>query len=86
MVEKPEPLFVVYPTVNKDGYSVQAVPLKKDSQEIRKSFPKSWCGKTDTDLEKVSGIKGAKFCHNSGFLAGAYYFEGAIKLAEKALL
>jgi uncharacterized UPF0160 family protein len=85
LVEKPEPLFVVYPTVNKDGYSIQAVPLKKDSQEIRRSFPKSWCGKTDADLEKVSGVKGAKFCHNSGFLAGAYDFDGAKQLAKKAL-
>jgi len=85
LVEKPEPLYVVFPTINNDGWMVQAVPVKKDSQEVRKPFPQSWRGKTDSELEKVSGVKSAKFCHNAGFLAGAHDFEGIKQLAQKAL-
>jgi len=85
LVEKPEPLYVVFPTINNDGWMVQAVPVKKDSQEIRKPFPQGWRGKAGVDLEKVSGVKSAKFCHNAGFLVGAHDFEGIKQLAQKAL-
>jgi len=85
LVEKQEPLFVVFPTINNDGWMVQAVPLKKDSQDIRKKFPQSWLGKAGPDLAEVSGVKTAKFCHSAGFLAVANDFEGAKQLAQKAI-
>lgn len=85
LVEKPEPLFVVFPTINNDGWMVQAVPLKKDSQDIRKKFPQSWLGKAGQDLAEVSEVKGSKFCHSAGFLAVATDFEGAKQLAQKAI-
>lgn len=85
LIEKSEPLFVVFPTINNDGYMIQAVPAKKDSQEIRKKFPENWRGKAGEDLEKVTGIKGSKFCHNAGFLAVTNDLEGAVKLAQEAI-
>lgn len=85
LLEKPEPLYVVFPTINNDGFMVQAVSFKKDSQEVRKKFPEKWLGKAGVDLEKISGVKGAKFCHNAGFLAVASDLDGAKQLAQKAL-
>jgi uncharacterized UPF0160 family protein len=85
LIEKPEPLFVIFPTTNDDGYMIQAVPLKKDSQEIRQKFPASWLGKADISLEEATGIKGAKFCHSAGFLAVAIDLETAKALAQKAI-
>lgn len=85
LIEKPEPLFVIFPTINNDGWMIQAVPLRKDSQEIRRKFPEGWRGKADIELEKVTQVAGAKFCHNAGFLVVARDFDGAIALAEKAI-
>jgi uncharacterized UPF0160 family protein len=85
LVEKPEPLFVVFPTINNDGWMIQAVPLKNDSQEIRQKFPENWRGKADAELIKYSGVADAKFCHISGFLAVTSSLEGAKKLAEKTI-
>ena len=85
MAEKPEPLFVVYPSLNKGLWNVKAVRKNINSFEIRASFPASWSGKTMEDLSEVSGIKGAFFCHKNLFLAVADSKEGAISLAKKAL-
>jgi uncharacterized UPF0160 family protein len=85
LVDKAEPLFVIFPTINNDGWMIQAVPLKKDSQEIRQKFPVNWLGKADGALEEVTGIKGAKFCHSSGFLAVTNDFDGAKSLVKKAI-
>ncbi len=86
LIEKPEPFFVIFPTINNDGFMVQAVPAKKDSQEIRKKFPENWRGKAGVDLENVTNVKGTKFCHNAGFLAVTSDLEGAIQLAQAAVL
>jgi uncharacterized UPF0160 family protein len=40
----------------------------------------------DEELQKISGVSDATFCHRGLFLAGAKSKEGAIKLAEIALL
>ncbi len=85
MAEKPEPLFVVYPSLNQGLWNVKAVRTNINSFEIRASFPASWSGKTMEDLSEVSGIKGAFFCHKNLFLAVADSKEGAIALAKKAL-
>jgi len=51
----------------------------------RKFLPKSWAGKKDMDLEEVTGIKGATFCHNHLFMAVAKTKEAILKMAEIAL-
>ncbi len=48
-------------------------------------FPAAWRGRIDDDLERVSGIRGAVFCHRSGHLAVARSREEAVLLAELAL-
>lgn len=82
----PEPIFVVYPP--KDSYatwSLVAVDVDDFSYESRKKLPESWAGKMDEELEKVTGVPGAVFCHNKRFIAVAKTKEAILKLAEIAL-
>ncbi len=84
VVSYSEPLFVISPKPNKT-WSVEAV-VKIDAKfERRIYFPESWSGKRDGDLEKITGVSGAIFCHNDRFVAVAKSKEGAIALAKLAL-
>ena len=79
-----EPLYVIS---NKNGlWRVEAVRKEKYNFETRKPFPESWAGKRDQELSSITGVSDATFCHNGRFLAVSKSKEGAIKLAEKALL
>ena len=49
-------------------------------------MPIDWRGKRDEELQKVTGIKTARFCHNAGFICSLEKKEDAIKLAELANL
>lgn len=80
----PEPLYVIFPKSGK--WSVVCVRKDDKSFENRKSFPESWAGLMDEELAKVSGVPDATFCHNARFLAVARSKDGAIALANKALL
>lgn len=79
-----ETLFVVYP--REDGnFGVKAIRKDMDSFENRKDLPESWAGLKGEELEKVSGVPGAIFCHRELFMASAKTKEGAIMLARIAL-
>ena len=80
-----EPLFVVYPRVNDGSWGVKAVRKEPKTFKNRKDFPKSWAGLRDEELQKITGISDAIFCHRGLFMAVAKTKEGAIKLAELAL-
>jgi uncharacterized UPF0160 family protein len=80
----PEPLYVIYP--KSSVWHLQCVAIKAHSFENRKSLPQEWAGKLDGAMAEASGVVDATFCHNGRFLAVAKSKEGAIKLAEKALL
>lgn len=78
---------VLYIISMKSGlWRVEAARKEKYNFETRKPFPESWAGKRDDELVSVTGVSDATFCHNGRFLAVAKSKEGAIKLAEKALL
>lgn len=51
----------------------------------RKSVPKEWKGLCDADIQKVTGIDTATFCHPAGFIGGAETFADAYALAKKAV-
>ena len=51
----------------------------------RKDLPKSWAGLVDEELQKISGVPDAMFCHRGLFVANAKSREGAIKLAQIAV-
>ncbi len=78
-----EPLFVVYKT---EEWRIVAMRLDYNSFKNRKDFPIAWAGLREEELQKVTGVPDATFCHRGLFLAGAKSKEGAIALAQKALL
>ncbi len=79
-----EAKFVVYPSM-RGGYNVQGVPAEEGSREIKVPFPSDWCGLENEHLEEISGIKGMKFCHKSGFLIAVDCLETAMSAAKKAM-
>ncbi len=83
-IEYPEPLYVIIPKAGK--WNVYCVQKEEKSFENRKSLPGTWAGLRDEELRKVTGVADAIFCHNNLFLAIAKSKEGAVKLAQKALL
>ena len=79
-----EPLYVVFPKVG--TWRVECVRKGIYSFENRKPLPRAWAGKRNIEMAEASGVPDAIFCHNGRFLAVAKSKEGAICLAEKALL
>jgi uncharacterized UPF0160 family protein len=80
-----EPLFVLYPRESEGGWCIKTVRKEGTEFENRKDFPKSWSGLRDQELQKVTGVSDAVFCHRALFLAVAKTKEGAMALAERAL-
>ncbi len=75
--------FVVSPTKGKTQWRISCI---QDVQlQNKKSLPQSWAGLRDLELEKVTGVVGAQFCHRNLFMAAASSKESAIKLAKIAL-
>ena len=81
----PEILFVIYPRETDNSWGVKAVRKDSKSFENRKDLPSSWGGLKNEELQKISGVKDAVFCHRALFMAVAKSKEGAIELAKKAL-
>jgi uncharacterized UPF0160 family protein len=76
--------FVVFPSL-RGGYNVQAVPDAPGSFGQRKSLPESWAGLRDGELQEVTGVETAMFCHNGRFICGAETLEDALSLARLAV-
>ena len=79
-----EALYVVYPSQTGE-WRIQTVPVEPGSFEDRKSLPKPWAGLSGQELQEVTGIEDAMFCHNGLFIAGAESFESTMKMAAIAL-
>lgn len=82
----PEPLFAVYPRKTGGTWGVKAIRQDPKTFVNRKNLPKSWAGLHDEELVNVSGVADAVFCHRALFLAAAKSKEGAIKLAQIAVV
>ena len=80
----PDSVFVIFPDSN-GTWRVQAIPEDKRSFKSKKSLPESWAGLNAEELQKVTGINDAIFCHAGRFIAGAKSKEGILKMAELAL-
>ncbi|MBI3888648.1 MYG1 family protein [Candidatus Nomurabacteria bacterium] len=81
----PEPLFVIYPRVITSDWGVEAVRDNPKTFKNRKSLPEAWAGLREEELQKVTGVPDAIFCHRGLYLAVAKTKLGAIALAQKAL-
>lgn len=83
MASYPEPLYVVYE--RSDGsWSAKAVRTNPVEFTARKAFPESWAGLKDQELQIITGVADALFCHNGRFIAVAKTRDGALTLAQKA--
>lgn len=76
-------LFVINPR-GKD-WTLNGIKLSKDTFDQRADLPAAWAGLTGAALEKATGVKGAKFCHNARFIAVADSREAILKLADLAV-
>lgn len=85
IVPKPEPVYLITKDAGSGEHRIHAVPIEEGGLENRKPFPKSWRGKNDEELQKETGIAGAVFCHNSGFMAVAKDLDSAIEMSQKSL-
>lgn len=79
-----EALYMVYPSQT-GQWRIQSVPVEPGSFENKKSLPASWGGLSDSELQDVTGINDAMFCHNGLFIAGAESFESVMEMASLAL-
>ena len=84
----PEPLYYICPSGHSDEWKVETVSINSETLESRKLFPESWRGLMDgsQELKDLTGVDDVFFCHKSGFLLHVKSKEGAIALAEKALI
>lgn len=79
-----EILFVVFPSA-RGGFNCQCVPDVPGGYGQRKAMPKEWRGLTGEELQKVTGVPDAVFCHPAGFIGGAETLEGAVEMAKRAV-
>lgn len=76
--------YVVFCSSSTD-YRVVCVPNNPGSFVCRKFLHKEWRGVRDADLQKISGIEGANFVHQTGFIGGCKTKEGSLEMAVKSL-
>lgn len=81
--EFPELLFVVVP--REQMFALRAVRKNASTFENRKDLPLTWAGKVGKELEEITGVVGANFCHNKRFVANAKTKEAILALLDKAL-
>ncbi|MBE5820294.1 MAG: MYG1 family protein [Clostridiales bacterium] len=77
-------LYVIYPS-NRGDYKVRCVPDVLEGFGQRKTLPSEWHGLKGEELQKVTKVSDAVFCHPNGFVAGADSLEGALALANLAI-
>ncbi|MFZ3011834.1 MAG: MYG1 family protein [Minisyncoccia bacterium] len=80
-----ETIYIVYPRSTDNSWGVEAIRKDFKSFENKKNLPNSWAGLKDNELQKITGVSDAIFCHRALFMAVAKSKEGAIKLAQIAL-
>ncbi len=78
-------LLVVFPDVLDGQWCVQVVPAGEHTFTSKILFPESWAGKRGEELEKVTGVTGAIFCHSGRFFAAGNSKEVVLKLADIVL-
>ncbi len=81
----PEPLFVVKPNFQDNTWRVNAMRDSQHKFKNRMDLPESWGGKVGEELQKITGVSDATFCHKGRFTMGAKTKESAIALAKQAL-
>ncbi|WP_138470778.1 MYG1 family protein [Poseidonocella sp. HB161398] len=76
-------LFVVTPRGG--DWTLGGIRLNDDGFEQRADLPAAWAGLNGAELEAVSGVEGAIFCHNGRFIAAAKSREAVMAMAALAV-
>jgi len=84
IIENSSAKYVIYKGAS-ENWHIQGVPISRDSFDTRKPFPKNWAGLRDVELQEITGVKSAIFCHKNLFLSVCETKADAIKLVEIAL-
>jgi uncharacterized UPF0160 family protein len=79
-----EVLFSVYPST-RGGWNAQVVQIAEGFYDSRTHFPSTWGGKTPEELQKITGVSDAEFCHIGRWLVSAGSKEGVLKMVQLAL-
>ena len=80
-----EPLYVVKPKNQGAPWAVECVRVDSRGFQNRKDLPLLWAGKFDQELQIVTGVSDAIFCHNKRYIAVTESKQSAVKLAFMAL-
>lgn len=83
IAEAPEVQFVLYPRTG--DWGLQAVPAAAHGFANRRDLPEPWAGLEGEELQRVTGVPDAVFCHVARFMAVAGSRDGALALARQAL-
>ena len=75
--------FVVYPS-QRGGYSAQVIPADLDTKDSKCDFPEEWAGKSEEEIQMISGITTLTFCHKGRFLISADSLDDVIKACKIA--
>lgn len=77
-------VFVIMPTGQ--HWKLRGVPPSfEERMSVRLPLPEKWAGLLENDLKRVSGIKGAIFCHKGRFISVWQSKEDALKALDLAL-
>lgn len=60
-------------------------PTSDDKMKVRQPLPEDWAGHLDEDLQKITGIQGALFCHKGRFISVWKTKEDAMLALDKVL-
>lgn len=82
----PDVALVVRPGADgaNDRWIAKSIPVDGALFEYRAEFPQEWAGLSDAELQTVSGIDDALFCHAKRFICIVRSKEGAVQAAQKA--
>lgn len=82
--EKHPALFVIMPSGN--HWKLRGIPPNsRERMKVRHNLPEAWAGLLEKDLERISGLPGAIFCHKGRFFSLWNTKEDAIKAFEKVM-
>lgn len=77
-------LFVVTPR-GAGEWTLGGIRKHDQGFEQRADLPAAWAGLSGAELEQVSGVTGAKFCHKARFIAAASSRDAILRMAELAV-
>lgn len=75
---------VVFPD-RRSNYCFQFFANSASDFSKAPSAPVAWRGLENEDLQQITGVETAKFCHQQGFIGGAETLDDAVKLAKMCI-